>query len=166
MQHIIATVRAAENKQSPAMVMLFPHSMESYGPLLVNLAAEACRNAKVPVALHLDHEQDEDMVKYAASLPFDSIMVDMSHYDLEENLKKTKELTHYCHELGIAVEAEAGRIEGGEDGLADTGSLESIFTTPEMAHRFIETGIDFLAPCIGNVHGGDPENLAPFDFER
>jgi fructose-bisphosphate aldolase class II len=57
-------------------------------------------------------------------LPVDSIMVDMSHYDQAENLEKTRVLAKECHERGIAVEAESGRINGGEDGIADTGDLE------------------------------------------
>ena len=92
-------------------------------------------------------------MKYAASLPFDSIMVDMSHYEKEENLRLTKELTTYCHERGIATEAEPGRIEGGEDGLKDTADLEGVLTTPEQALEFVATGIDFLAPAFGNIHG-------------
>jgi len=59
----------------------------------------------------------------------------------------------YCHERGISTEAEPGRINGGEAGVQDTGDLEGLLTTPEEALRFIETGIDFLAPAIGNVHG-------------
>lgn len=148
------------------MIMLFPHAIEKYGSLLVNLAAEACRDARVPVALHLDHVQDEKMVERTANMAFDSIMVDMSHYELEENLEKTRRLVEYCHERGIAVEAEAGRIEGGEDGLMDTGDLESILTAPALAQRFVDTGIDFLAPCIGNAHGVSVENMRPYDYER
>lgn len=166
MEQILATVRAAEAKRSPAMVLLFPHSMERYGSLLVNLASEACKAAKVPVALHLDHEQDEERVKYAASLPFDSIMVDMSHHKLPDNLRITRELTDYCHARGIAVEAEAGRIEGGEDGLKETGSLNGILTSPEIALEFVSTGIDFLAPSIGNIHGGNPEGPFNYEYDR
>lgn len=83
------------------------------------------KTAKVPLALHLDHAQDEAQIReIAASLPFDSIMVDMSHYDKEENLERTRVLTKVCHDNGIAVEAESGRINGGEEGIADTGALE------------------------------------------
>jgi fructose-bisphosphate aldolase class II len=130
--------------------------MEQYGSLLVNLAPEACKQAKVPVALHLDHEQDEERVKYAASLPFDSIMVDMSHHKLPDNLRITRELTDYCHARGIAVEAEAGRIER-------NGFTERYTYHPEIALEFVSTGIDFLAPSIGNVHGGHLEG--PFNYE-
>tara|TARA_R110002060_G_scaffold12011_11_gene17338 strand:- start:521 stop:1240 length:720 start_codon:yes stop_codon:yes gene_type:complete len=150
------------------MILLFPWAMQKFQHLLVNMAADACRSAKVPVSLHLDHCQDVEMVKYAGSLPFDSIMIDMSHYEKEENLRLTKELTDFCHERGIATEAEPGRIEGGEDGVKDTAELEGIMTTPEQAQEFINTGIDYLAPAFGNVHGAYSSKgpRAHLQFER
>lgn len=153
LEEIVATCRAAEATNSPAMILLFPWAMQQFGAIPVNMAADVCRTAKVPISLHLDHCQDVELVKYAASLPFDSIMVDMSHHEKEENLRLTKELTAYCHERGIATEAEPGRIEGGEDGIKDTAELEGIMTTPDQAAEFMNTGIDFLAPAFGNVHG-------------
>lgn len=74
------------------------------------------------MALHLDHAQTPELVRLAAGIPdgFDSIMCDMSHYEEEENLALTRELVTYCHNLGIAAEAEPGRIEGGEDGVSET----------------------------------------------
>jgi fructose-bisphosphate aldolase class II len=135
------------------MILLFPWALTQFKSHLANLAADVCASAKVPLSLHLDHCLEYDLVKYAASLPFDSIMVDMSHYEKEENLRLTKELTDYCHERGIATEAEPGRIEGGEDGLKDTADLEGVLTTPEQALEFVATGIDFLAPAFGNIHG-------------
>ena len=102
----------------------------------------------------MDHAQTPEVVRQAADLgTFDSIMVDMSHFEKEENLRLTKELTEYCHERGIATEAEPGRIEGGEDGVAETADLEGVLTTPDEAKRFVDTGIDWLAPAFGNVHG-------------
>ncbi|EKD20344.1 uncharacterized protein L3040_004367 [Drepanopeziza brunnea f. sp. 'multigermtubi'] len=168
LEEIFATVRAAETTKSPAMILLFPWAMQKFGHILVNMAADACRSAKVPVSLHLDHCQDVELVKYAASLPFDSIMVDMSHHEKEENLRLTKELTEYCHERGIATEAEPGRIEGGEDGVKDTAELEGVMTTSEQAQEFIDTGIDYLAPAFGNVHGAYSSKgpRAHLQFER
>lgn len=168
LEEIWATARAAEAKKSPAMVLLFPWALQKFGHVLVNMAADICRSATVPISLHLDHCLEPDLVKYAASLPFDSIMVDMSHYEKEENLRLTKELTEYCHERGIATEAEPGRIEGGEDGLKDTADLEGVLTTPEQAEEFVATGIDFLAPAFGNVHGpyGAKGPRGWLEFER
>ncbi|KAH6895927.1 ketose-bisphosphate aldolase [Thelonectria olida] len=152
---VIATVRAAEAANSPAMVLLFPWAMTYAGTSLVRAAADACQNAKVPVSLHLDHCQTPELVRRAADINkgFDSIMCDMSHYEKEENLALTRELVAYCHERGIATEAEPGRIEGGEDGVAETVDLEGVLTTPEQAVEFVDTGIELLAPAFGNVHG-------------
>ncbi len=157
----MAVVRAAERKRSPAQILLFPWAMTYANGLLVNLAADACKSASVPISLHLDHAQEEASIKCAASMPFDSIMVDMSHYEREENLQQTAQLVKHCHEKGIATEAEPGRINGGEDGVKDTGDMEGMLTTPEEALQFIDTGIDFLAPAFGNVHGkyGGVENI-------
>jgi len=154
-ESIIATVRAAEAARSPAMVLLFPWAIQYAGDALVKAAAEAAHGASVPVSLHLDHCQTPELVRRAADIPdgFDSIMCDMSHYDKDENLRLTKELVEYCHARGIAAEAEPGRIEGGEDGVAETADLEGLLTTPEEAEEFVATGIDMLAPAFGNVHG-------------
>ena len=90
-------------------------------------ASAAAKAASVPISVHLDHVQDEAQIRECIEkYPFDSIMVDMSHYEKQENLSKTRELAKLCHEKGIAVEAESGRINGDEDGMAGTGDLESM----------------------------------------
>ncbi|EAW12901.1 class II fructose-bisphosphate aldolase [Aspergillus clavatus NRRL 1] len=151
---ILATVRAAEAKRSPAMILLFPWAVHYADGILVHAAAEAARSASVPVTVHMDHAQTPEMIRRAADLGgFDSIMVDMSHYEKDENLRLTRELVAYCHARGIATEAEPGRIEGGEDGVADTADLEGLLSTPDESMEFVATGIDWLAPAFGNVHG-------------
>jgi len=173
METIVAAIRAAEKKQAPLQILLFPWALK-YSPLFVDFAAHAARKAKVPVTVHMDHAQDPEVIKAAAQIKaedgtpaFDSIMVDMSHYEKEENLAKTKELVALCHSQGIATEAEPGRIEGGEDGVKDTAELEGMMTTPEEVDDFVATGIDFLAPAFGNVHGeyGGRENIH-LDYDR
>jgi fructose-bisphosphate aldolase, class II len=168
LEGILATVRAAETKNSPAMILLFPWALSYASSHLVTAAANACREAKVPVTLHMDHAQDSEVIKRAADLKptFDSIMIDMSHYEKEENLRLTKELASYCHERGIATEAEPGRIEGGEDGIADTADLEGLLTTPEESREFVDTGIDWLAPAFGNVHGSYGPRGIQLEYER
>ena len=153
-EHIVAFVRAAEQKRFPLIIQVFPWAITFSDGLLVHAAAHAARHVSVLVAVHLDHAQDESLIRHAAdNLPFDSIMVDMSHHDRAENLARTKELVTHCHERGIATEAEPGRIEGGEDGIADTSDLEGVMTTAEDVEEFVGTGVDFLAPAFGNVHG-------------
>ena len=167
MEHILACVRAAEKKRSPLILQMFPWAITFSDGLLVHAAAIAANQASVPISVHLDHAQDENLIRKAAdTLPFDSIMVDMSHHEREENLAKTKELVAYCHERGIATEAEPGRIEGGEDGIADTAELEGIKTTPEDIEDFAATGVDFLAPAFGNIHGEYGPKGPQLDFER
>jgi len=151
-EQLTALVRAAESKRSPLIIQLFPSTLKQL-PLLAHAAAHAVKTATVPLSLHIDHAQNVEHIREIATLPVDSVMVDMSHYDEAENLEKTRILTKECHDKGIAVEAESGRIEGGEDGIADTGDLEALFTSPEDVDNFINAGIDILAPSIGNVHG-------------
>ena len=123
-EHVTAFVRAAEAARSPIILQLFPSTLRQL-PSLVWAASAAAKASTVPISLHLDHAQDEAHVRQIVrDLPFDSIMVDMSHHDHHDNLVNTKELASLCHEKGIAVEAESGRINGGEDGIADTGELE------------------------------------------
>lgn len=164
---IIASVRAAEAKKSPVIIQLFPWAVEFADGLLVHAAKEAADNAKVPVAVHMDHAQSPEIIKRAADLGgFDGIMVDMSHYEKEENMRLTKELVGYLHERGIITEAEPGRINGGEDGVMDTGELEAILTTPEQAGEFMDLGIDWLAPAFGNVHGPYGPKGPQLDYDR
>jgi fructose-bisphosphate aldolase class II len=154
LEGILATVKAAEAKRSPALIQLFPWSVEYADGLLVHAAAEAANNATVPIGVHMDHAQSPEMIKRAADMGgFDGIMVDMSHYEKEENMRLSKELVEYCNARGIITEAEPGRINGGEDGVQDTADLEEVLTTPEQAEEFVALGIDWLAPAFGNVHG-------------
>ena len=173
METLIAIVKAAEAKRSPVQILLFPWAYK-YSPLFIDFCAHACRKANVPITIHMDHAQDPDIIRQVVKLraedgtpAFDSIMVDMSHYDKEENLAKTKELVALCHSNGISAEGESGRIEGGEDGVADTADLEGMMTTEEDIEDFLATGIDFLAPAFGNIHGeyGGVENIK-LDYER
>lgn len=168
LEGVIATIRAAEAVSSPAVVQLFPWAIDYAGSALVLAAAALCHSASVPIALHLDHAQTPDLVRQAADIPdgFDSIMCDMSHYEKEENLKLTRELVDYCHQRGIATEAEPGRIEGGEDGVAETIDLEGVLTTPEQAEEFIATGIEMLAPAFGNVHGEYGPRGIQLEYDR
>ncbi|KAH7134284.1 tagatose-bisphosphate aldolase [Dactylonectria macrodidyma] len=153
LEHILGFVKAAERKRSPLIIQLFPWAVTFSDGILVHAAAQAARQAKVPIAIHLDHCQDEELVKRACDLPFDSIMIDMSHHSMTDNLDKTIELVEYCHTQSKATEAEPGRIEGGEDGILDTTDLSGMMTRYEEVLDFVKAGVDILAPAFGNVHG-------------
>jgi fructose-bisphosphate aldolase, class II len=167
LEQILGSVRAAEAKGAPLIIEMFPWAITFSSGLLVHAAAHAARQATVPISVHLDHAQDEELIKHAAdNLPFDSIMVDMSHYEREENLRRTKELVAYCKDRGIAVEAEPGRIEGGEDGIKSTEELEAVKTTMKDVSDFAAVGVDVLAPAIGNIHGAYGANGPQLDLKR
>lgn len=165
-EQVLGLVRAAETARSPLIVQFFPWAIEATDGLLVRTAADAAKRASVPISIHLDHAQSEAIIKRAADLPFDSIMVDMSHYEKDVNLKLTRELVKYCNEREKATEAEPGRIEGGEDGVMDTAGLESCMTTAEEVDEFVDTGVDVIAPAFGNVHGEYGPRGPQLDFER
>ena len=115
---------------------------------------------KVPVALHLDHGSYEG-AKNAIDAGFSSVMFDGSHYDIEENIQKTKEIVEYAKAKNISVEAEVGSIGGEEDGVVGSGEVAD-----EQECKLIAgLGIDTLAAGIGNIHGKYPENWTGLNFE-
>ncbi|OQV08626.1 hypothetical protein CLAIMM_12867 [Cladophialophora immunda] len=167
LEHILGLVQAAEKARSPLIIQFFPWAITFSDGVLIRAAADAAKRGTVPISIHLDHAQDEALIRRAAdTLPFDSIMVDMSHHEKAENLAKTEELVKYCQERGIATEAEPGRIEGSEDGVMDTAGLEGMKTTIEEANEFVATGVDALAPAIGNIHGEYGPQGPNLDFDR
>ena len=114
----------------------------------------------VPVALHLDHGSYEG-AKKCIEAGFSSIMFDGSHYPIEENLAKTKELVGICNDLGLSIEAEVGSIGGEEDGVVGMGECAD----PEECKMIADLGVTMLAAGIGNIHGVYPENWQGLSFE-
>ena len=117
-------------------------------------------NITVPVALHLDHGSYEG-AKACIKAGFSSIMFDGSHYPIEENIAKTKELVAACNILGLSLEAEVGSIGGEEDGVIGMGECAD----PKECKMIADLGIDFLAAGIGNIHGKYPANWKGLSFE-
>ena len=114
----------------------------------------------VPVALHLDHGSYEG-AKKCIEAGFSSVMFDGSHYPIEENIAKTKELVAICDELGLSLEAEVGSIGGEEDGVVGAGECAD----PNECKMVADLGITMLAAGIGNIHGKYPANWAGLSFE-
>ena len=114
----------------------------------------------VPVALHLDHGTYEGAYK-CIEAGFSSIMFDGSHYPIDENIEKTRELVGVCHGKGISIEAEVGAIGGEEDGVVGGGEVAD----PAECKMIADLGIDFLAAGIGNIHGKYPENWQGLNFD-
>jgi len=114
----------------------------------------------VPVALHLDHGSYEG-AKKCIEAGFSSVMFDGSHYPIEENIEKTKELVGICDKLGLSLEAEVGAIGGEEDGVIGGGEVAD----PDECKMIADLGVTMLAAGIGNIHGKYPENWGGLNFE-
>ena len=117
-------------------------------------------NITVPVALHLDHGTYDGCYK-CIKAGFSSIMFDGSHYAIEENVEKTKELVKVAHAMGLSIEAEVGSIGGEEDGVIGMGECAD----PNECKMIADLGVDFLAAGIGNIHGKYPANWQGLSFE-
>ena len=117
-------------------------------------------NITVPVALHLDHGTYEG-AKACIEAGFSSIMFDGSHYPIEENIEKTKELVAITAQKGMSIEAEVGSIGGEEDGVIGAGECAD----PQECKMIADLGVTMLAAGIGNIHGKYPANWAGLNFD-
>ena len=155
MEMVKGAVQAAEEMNTPIILQIaevrLPHSPLA---LMGSMMVRAAKEAKVDVAVHLDHGLTVETVKKALELGFTSVMFDSSNYSFEENIERTKEVAELAKGYGATVEAELGLVGGSEDGSEDHGIR---CTDPEDAKVFCErTGIDALAVAIGNAHGNYP----------
>jgi fructose-bisphosphate aldolase class II len=114
----------------------------------------------VPVALHLDHGSYEH-AKKCIEAGFSSVMFDGSHYPIEENIEKTKELVAICESKGLSIEAEVGSIGGEEDGVVGAGEVAD----PKECKMIADLGVTMLAAGIGNIHGKYPADWAGLRFD-
>lgn len=159
MEMVMGAIQAAEELRSPLILQIaevrLNHSpIHMIGPLMVATA----KKATVPVVVHFDHGMTFEKIKETLEIGFSSVMFDGSHYPLEENIQRTKEVVELAKQYGTTVEAEIGRVGGSEDGSED---IEMMLTSTKEAKRFAEeTDVDALAVAIGNAHGmynGDPD---------
>lgn len=158
-------LEVAQEKNSPILLGVSEGAVKYMGGfhVVVEMTKALVKdlNITIPVALHLDHGSFEGSKK-AIEAGFTSVMFDGSAFPLEENLAKTREIVELAHSKGISVEAEVGSIGGEEDGIIGTGELAD----PIECQQLADTGIDFLAAGIGNIHGVYPENWTGLNFER
>lgn len=166
MEIIQAIIRAAEEVNSPVILQASQGGLKYAGvEYIAELGKMAARNAKVPVALHLDHGTDFDQVIKCIRNGFTSVMIDGSRFPLDENIAFTKRVVDIAHMVGVTVEAELGKIGGTEDDVS-VDERDATFTDPAEAKRFVdETGVDYLAIAVGTSHGvykGEPK----LDYDR
>ena len=155
MEMVKGAIRAAEELNTPiilqiAEVRLKNSPLHLMGPMMV----QAAKEAKVDVAVHLDHGLTFETVDKALELGFTTVMLDASTLPFEENIAKVKTVVEKARKYGATVEAELGLVGGSEDGSCDHGIR---CTDPDDAVVYArETGIDALAVAIGNAHGNYP----------
>ncbi|WP_413375554.1 class II fructose-bisphosphate aldolase [Alkalihalobacillus sp. 1P02AB] len=149
-----AVIAGAEEMGSPVILQTTPGTIKYVGIEYMKAMAEsAAKQAKVPVALHLDHGDSFDIVMKCLRAGYTSVMIDGSHLALEDNIELVKKVTEVAHLLDVPVEAELGTIGGVEDDLV-VNEEEVIYTDPKMAEFFVrQTGIDSFAPAFGTAHG-------------
>lgn len=156
-----AILEAAQEEQSPIIVASSDRLVDYLGGFktiatMVNRIVEE-KNITVPVALHLDHGSSVERCKEAIDAGYTSVMIDGSHYTIDENIEMTKQVTDYAKFHGVSVEAEVGTVGGNEDGLI--GGIQ--YADPDECLRIVnKTGIDALAAALGSVHGpyqGEPK---------
>ena len=114
------------------------------------------RKYTIPIAIHLDHGSSEEVCFKAIDAGFTSVMIDASHFPLEENIAKTKRVVEYAHARGVTVEAELGRVGGEEEHVV----AETMYASPEECVNSLKKQSRFPNTCSGSVHGpykGEPK---------
>ncbi len=151
----------AEEEKAPLIFLLGQNMMRQHASaeLIVPMLRELSELSSVPIAICLDHGNDEERILYAIKNGFTSIMFDGSLLPLEENIEKTRHITDLAHRLGLSVEGELGHV-----GVAMKGDEKdtSLYTKAEDAKRFVdETKVDSLAIACGTAHGEYPKGMIP-----
>ncbi|WP_037261765.1 class II fructose-bisphosphate aldolase [Kibdelosporangium aridum] len=151
LEHAEGIVTGAETVGQPVVLQVSQNCVKFHGGHLLPIAraaAAVAAESSVPVALHLDHIEDEVLLRQAADAGFASVMVDASTLPYAQNVAATREAARWAHRSGLWVEAELGEV-GGKDGAHAPG----VRTDPKDAARFVaETGVDALAVAVGSSH--------------
>jgi len=149
-EFVRAVVRAADQERSPAILAVGMLSVKYMGlEPLISACQVISKETDVPIAVHLDHARDVDVVKQALDCGINSVMFDGSALDYEENVEKTTKVVQMAHEFGATAEGEIGIVPHGTASVS-----EADMTNPARAVEFAErTGVDFLAVSLGSVHG-------------
>lgn len=163
-----AILSAAQDENAPVIVATSEGAVKYAGfDNLVALVRSAAGSRKIPVALHLDHGKDLELIRKCIKGGYTSVMIDASHAPFDENMAVTKKVVEWARPHGVAVEAELGRLMGVEDRVS-VAERDAILVNPAEAEQFVrETGVDSLAPAVGTSHGafkfkGEPK----LDIER
>jgi fructose-bisphosphate aldolase class II len=159
MEQMQAIVLAAQAENAPAIIQVSHRALTYIGngnetlglKYTAALGKVAAESVSVPIALHLDHGTESEVLQ-AIALGFTSVMFDGDELSFEENISVTKRLCGTAHSIEICMEAEVGEVPK-PDGKDYNGAAIAL-TQPEEAAQFASaTGIDTLAVALGSVHG-------------
>ena len=162
-----AVVDAAEEERAPAIIQTTAGStVKYYGcEAIVDMATNAAGRSAMPLALHLDHCKDLEMIFNCIDAGWTSVMYDGSSFPFEQNVEESKQVVERAHAKGVSVEGEIGAVWGVEDDIDVDENLD-LLADPDQAALYAEqSGVDAFAPAIGTAHGlykGEPK----LDFER
>ncbi|OJG83170.1 ketose-bisphosphate aldolase [Enterococcus ratti] len=155
-----AIMEETERLKAPVILEIHPDEIAYLNNEFINSVKAYAQTSKVPVVVHLDHGKTIADVLRAIQNGYTSVMIDASLQSFSENLKITKEVVSLAHAVNVSVEAELGTI--GNNGSAEGGEANIVYTDPDLAQRFVEeTNIDTLAIAIGTAHGLYPKNKTP-----
>ena len=163
-----AVVEAAIGKNAPLIIQVSVAPSKFLGPkVLAAIYKTLAESAPIPICLHLDHCSDVGFCQICADAGYTNIMIDASKQEFEENIRQTKQICDYCHEIGnISVEGELGTVSGIEDQVK-VAEDEAALCDPEEALEFVDqTGVDIFAPAIGTAHGVYKTKTPKLDFDR
>ena len=161
-----AVAQAAEEEQAPVIIQIYSGGIDLIGmQYIAPIVEAAAASVSVPVALHLDHGRDLEIVKRCVDSGFSSVMIDGSRLSLEENIETTRKAVEMAHTAGLSAEAELGKVGSGAEEMSEA-DRKKFLTDAKEALKFVEeTEVDALAVAIGSAHG-----LYKFkpklDFER
>lgn len=161
-------VEAAIGKNAPLIIQVSVAPSKFLGPkVLAAIYKTLAEAAPIPICLHLDHCSDVGFCKTCADAGYTNIMIDASKQEFEENIRQTKQICDYCHEIGnISVEGELGTVSGIEDQVK-VAEDEAALCDPKEALEFVDqTGVDIFAPAIGTAHGVYKTKTPKLDFDR
>ncbi|WP_217567107.1 class II fructose-bisphosphate aldolase [Streptomyces sp. GbtcB7] len=169
LEHVEAVIAGAESVAAPVVLQVSENAVKfRYGRLLplARAAAAAAERASVPVALHLDHVQSDDLLRQASAAGFSSVMYDAARLPYEENLAATRAAADWAHAQGLWIEAELGAV-GGKNGEPPLDAhAPGARTDPAEARAFVaDSGVDALAVAIGSSHAMTTRTAA-LDHDR
>lgn len=154
LEFVKAIIEAAEEERSPVIFGITEGAIKYMGmEFAIAITKAAADNYDVPVALHLDHGANFEIVMQCIRAGFSSVMFDGSHYPLEENIRLTKKVVESAHAVNVSVEGELGTIGGTEDDVNVDESQAKLADPAEAIYFWEETKVDALAIAVGTAHG-------------